>query len=134
MSGERRLSRRAFIVLGAASIPVAAGAAKLLYDQLAENGFNPRLQITRRAASIFERLGPAQRLGRAYLSAHPAEGTERQLAGLLERSNPRWRHGDPRTVARDAVREDYLKGRLVSVGGWLLSQTEARLAALTTFG
>jgi hypothetical protein len=79
--------------------------------------------------------GHAHNVGAAYLAAAP---DERSLSALLEVL----RHDlgvDPKgmkqvqladAIAR-VVRSDFRDRRLVSVGGWVLSVTEARIAALT---
>jgi hypothetical protein len=79
--------------------------------------------------------GHAHNVGAAYLAAAPGE---RSLSALLEVL----RHDlgvDPKDLKQvqlaDAiarvVRSDFRNRRLVTVDGWVLSVTEARIAALT---
>jgi hypothetical protein len=77
----------------------------------------------------------ARSVGKRYLATRPGERDERTLLRLLRPL------GDPEVLARDelgtrvrrAVRDDFTDGRVVLVDGWYLSETEARLCALTTF-
>lgn len=131
----RRMTRRTFL---AAAALTAAGGGGVLY-RLTSSDFDPELEQTVDVASLFDELGPARRVGRTYLEDHPVEADERALVRLLE-AEPGWRgvwEGSPAriaAVARRTIRLDYQNGRTVPVGGWILSRTEARLCALTTFG
>jgi hypothetical protein len=77
----------------------------------------------------------ARTVGRRYLDGRPEERNERALVRLLSPL------GDPATLTQDAlrnrvrraVRSDFVEGRVVPVDGWYLSETEARLCALSTF-
>ena len=60
-------------------------------------------------------------LGRAYLRRYPDEASQRRLARLVP--------GDPVLRARQ-VRADFAAGRVVTLGGWVLSRTECRYCAL----
>ncbi len=81
----------------------------------------------------------AGRLGRAYLTAHPAELDLQRLvedvlgslrlqaaAGAIDSSS----EAVMIARARRVVIDDYLAGRVVNIDGWVLSITEARLYAL----
>ncbi len=78
----------------------------------------------------------ARDLGRAYLWYRnpPPDGQElvdqilslEQQRGLV--GAPRWKL---RQVVRSRVEQDYARGRPVPVAGWLLSEPEASLCALT---
>lgn len=84
-------------------------------------------------------LAAAGRLGRSYLSAHPAELDSQRLAdGVLGPlrlpAAADAIDSTPETVliarARRVVVDDYVAGRVVDIDGWVLSITEARLYAL----
>jgi hypothetical protein len=130
------MTRRAFLA-GAAL--AAAGAGGLLYRAATDEGFDADLAQTEAVARLFDELEPARRIGRAYLDDHPDEREERALVRLLE-ERPGWRgvwHNSPRAVAklaRRTMQREYDTGQTVAVEGWILSRTEARLCALTTFG
>ena len=81
----------------------------------------------------------AGRLGRAYLTAHPAELdlqrlVEDVLGSLRLQAAAGAIDSSPEAVmiarARRVVIDDYLAGRVVNIDGWVLSITEARLYAL----
>jgi len=81
-----------------------------------------------------------RRVGTAYLQANPEMAT----SGALTRSirNKLRQRGwteaysmDESRVARrlrETIREDFSKARTVSIGGWLLSETEVQLCGLFT--
>ena len=78
-------------------------------------------------------------LGRAYMTAHPAElDVQRLVDGVL---GPMRLSGGADAIdstpeaeliarIRRVVIDDYLAGRIVNIDGWVLSITEARLYAL----
>ena len=82
----------------------------------------------------------ASRIGTAYLQANP----EMTTSGALTRSignklhQRRWTSAgslDESEMAgrlRETIREDFSKARTVSIGGWLLSETEVQLCGLYT--
>lgn len=74
-------------------------------------------------------------LGREYLATVPWEADREVLRRLLPRLDHREAAGDaPGEPLRRWVRDDFDAGRVVSVRGWLLSRTEARLCALVALG
>jgi hypothetical protein len=129
-----RISRRAFL---AAAALAAVGGGGLAY-RLTTSESEAELEQTAEAARLFDELGPARRVGRAYLDDNPEEANEQALVRLLN-EEPAWQgvwDAPPARiadVARRSIRRDYLNGRTVPVEGWILSRTEARLCALTTF-
>lgn len=127
-----RLTRRGFL---AAAGLAAVGGGGFVYRVWASGGFNPDLEQTAEVAKLLAELAPARRIGRAYLAENPNEASEETLVRLLAKDGVR---DDTQARlsanARRAVRRDYDSGRTVLVQGWMLSRTEARLCALTTFG
>ncbi len=84
-------------------------------------------------------VAAAGRLGRSYLTAHPAELDFQRLAdgvlGPFRLPAPADAIDSiPESVliarARRVVADDYVSGRVVHIDGWVLSITEARLYAL----
>ena len=82
-----------------------------------------------RLQGFFPDRASAAEVGRAYLQRHPAESDVDTLVSSIV--------GDPPVSADDLVtdvlarhREDFARGRTVTVRGWVLSGTEARLCAL----
>jgi hypothetical protein len=69
----------------------------------------------------------AARIGASYLALHPGEADAAALsARLLDETGP----GAPADRLRRRIAADYAARRTVSVDGWILSATEARLTAL----
>jgi len=81
-----------------------------------------------------------QRIGIAYLKAHPHMATSRALVRSIESKvhQRAWTDAhspDEGQVGRrlqEAIREDFSKSRTISIGGWLLSETEVQLCGLYT--
>jgi hypothetical protein len=69
-------------------------------------------------------------VGERYLTVAPAGTTTVSLrAALGPGVEAAWKNGDVEAVAA-AVREDFVQEDTVEVDGWVLSETECRLAAL----
>lgn len=85
------------------------------------------------AAGLVRYRQAAVRIGRAVLAARPNESDAEQLSRLLGLGFP-WTDDRDAAVELEALRvrhrEDFLAGRVVVVGGFVLSETESRLAAL----
>jgi hypothetical protein len=72
-------------------------------------------------------------IGRQYLRKVPGEADLDLLAELIL-SGVSWNASigtDIRAIIRERVRRDFAEDRVVRLGQWMLSQTEARLCALT---
>ena len=93
--------------------------------------------LSSKLASFFHNQKSARVVGLEYLRHVPAEANARQLTHLICSS---WAqrydeaaHADAtkiKTILLRQQREDFEKGRIVDLQGWILSQTEARLCAL----
>jgi hypothetical protein len=85
------------------------------------------------AAAVGEtaaRLGAdAAEVGRRYLESNDGEADRELLADLLAANLDRDAGEVPEQMAA-AAREDFRCGRTVTVDGWLLSRTEARICAI----
>jgi hypothetical protein len=79
------------------------------------------------------------RLGTAYRADHPEESSAEVLAGSIERAlaeagNP-GKAADPAghaVILQQRVRDEYARGEIVRLSGWIVSITEARLYALVS--
>jgi len=75
----------------------------------------------------------AASVGRAYLALHPEERSLALLAGLLRldaaAEGPDRRPQDLRRALSRRIRRDFQRGDVVRVRGWMLSRSEARVAA-----
>lgn len=90
-----------------------------------------------RLAGTFHHPDSAAAIGRTYLRQYPAEAEVRHLASEIERDLdclgcrlPRADEASLRDAVRERVRRDFAEGVVVSVDGWVLSRTEARLCAI----
>ena len=120
--------RRRFLLAAAGAAAAAAigpGALILLIDRMWKDDAAVaaiRALITHRA--------DADQLGRAYLAMHRDERSSaallRHLLGPMPPASAAETPG--RIAAR--IRADYRAARTVTVEGWILSRTEARLCAL----
>jgi hypothetical protein len=79
------------------------------------------------------------RLGEAYRADHPEENSAKALAASIDRAlTATGDHGiaaDPAghaTMLQQRVRDEYAKGEIVRLSGWIVSITEARLYALVS--
>jgi hypothetical protein len=119
------LTRRRFLLLIAASAGASAAAWRLLVDDR-PTGVRP----TGVLAELFDDYAAARAVGREYLKSHAEEEGKQRLIVLLS-----LREDLPPAFLRErmraAVRADYTESRVVLVGGWYLSFSEARLCALT---
>jgi hypothetical protein len=114
------LTRRRFLRLVGGGVAASAGA--LAVPEL--------LSATPVWAAVPAPKDGIQRIGRAYLRLRPRENQVKVLRRKLAASGIR---GDGRAqLAASATRiaDDFAKDRIVTLDGWVLSVTEARLAAL----
>jgi hypothetical protein len=79
----------------------------------------------------------AAAIGRHFLREHPAEADAERLFGLLGLPSlagalSRSEIENHRDRLREIHRQDFRSGRVIELGGWTLSITELRLAALVT--
>ena len=92
-----------------------------------------RESLAARLVGLFHVPASAAKVGRAYLRVAPLEADETRLLQLIGAAHPAWQAADAARLRRLITRrqvEDFRRGRVVSVQGWTLSSTEARLCAL----
>ena len=90
-----------------------------------------------RLLAVLGRPDSAAAVGRAYLASHPAEADGDRLAAHLDQA-VRCQDCDPARARTDQlrvalagqIRADFAAARVVTVDGWVLSETEARLCGL----
>lgn len=139
MEKKRAISRR-HVLAGGASIALAAAAASML--PAVQRKICGDEDPGHTAAWIDElRKNPSfERVGRAYLD-HPAGRNDPVVASGMEgffhdlaSVAPSGTNADPGggiwEVIADRIRDDFAGERVVRVGGWMLSITEARLCAV----
>jgi hypothetical protein len=95
---------------------------------------DPRARAVLRALTTRD---SAAVVGRVYLSGMPSEACPERLVRLLCHVGCGWRPGlvsapseQLRRWMREAVRNDFETAQIVTVDGWQLSVTEARVCAL----
>jgi hypothetical protein len=125
-AGRRRLLLAAVGL--AASVAIGPGAIGLVLD---------RLDAAERVSTALRKLVPhresAADLGRAYLETAAAEGSAMRLASLIIGGTSVAPGREAARVASN-IRADFAAGRVVTVRGWIVSRTEARLFALCAIG
>jgi hypothetical protein len=86
-------------------------------------------------AALWSDTGGACRVGRSYLAQVPEDADRDRLVAILFREE-----GAHAGMSADALRAQFARARMrdfesgdtVTVDGWVLARTEARLCALTT--
>ena len=91
---------------------------------------------TDRYDAFFSFRQAAEEIGHHYIDDYPAEALEDALKDMIDRSLGEvgsLTSADQEQLAelvRLAIRRDFKAGRTVTIDGWMLSVTEARLCAL----
>ena len=130
-----RCTRRTFLLSALLSL-TAGGFGSSRYS-LADSGPEPCAEPPWLRKTIVDRQYAA-RLGRAYLDSHPEYRHCRTLIRDIERTLKRQDTSVSLTANADQtasalqrlLRKEYERGEVVSVAGWVLSKTEARLYGL----
>lgn len=127
-----RVTRRRLLVAAGAALPAALLP---LRPWRAVVEFAPAPTAAARLAGVLGNRHSARAVGREYLRVAPAAAD--QLAGavsaqLAEGRTTLARAGDDELCGALArcVREDFERDAVVTLGGWVISRTEARLCAL----
>jgi hypothetical protein len=129
------ISRRRLMISGAA---FAAALSSWQNGVSALYGESDR-ELCRRLRRLSHLPSIRSDVGSAYLARYPAEaGSETLTRLILSHLSQRGCAGsisDDRSLCRavaDCLRDDFAEGYTVSVDGWILSRTEARLCALSS--
>jgi hypothetical protein len=127
------LTRRGFLSMTCA---IVATGFTGLRDLFAANN-ESRNALASKLVDVFQDKESAAAVGREYLRIAPVEADALKLIELIcagrqeryaELSHISMRK--VRSILLHRQREDFDKGRVVNVQGWILSETEARLCAL----
>jgi len=123
-------SRRRFLLL-------ASGIAMASALYLKRHEISLHLPAQRRREKLLRlvsHLGHARNVGMVYLEYRASEKSLTKLLDAIQHDLGMDLLGQTQTDLADAVtrliRSDYRRHRVVDVGGWILSVTESRLAAL----
>jgi hypothetical protein len=133
--GIHRCTRRTFLL--SALLGLTAGGFGANRYSLANTGPESCVEPPWLWKTIADRQSAA-RLGRAYLDAHPEYPHCHALLTDIERTLKEQHASAPLTAdaeqtastLQSLLRKEYARGEVVSVAGWVLSRTEARLYAL----
>ena len=135
MTGDRVSRRRFLAAAGGIGLGAVAVAVRPWTSLVA---FAP-VSVAERLAGLFSHRASAAAVGSVYLARDPDEATVPRLVEAITAELPQGRrtvleaNGDElRALLLERVRIDFEEDRIVDVGGWLLSDTEARLYALTS--
>jgi hypothetical protein len=116
--------RRLLTGLVAAGVLLGVGAGRMCR---AAAGPAHRLLATLRQPSS------AARVGQAFLAAYPgerdAEALTEEILTRVSGAHPIGTRRLRQAISRE-IRQDFASGRVVSVDGWILSETEAKLCGL----
>ena len=128
------MNRRSML---AAMLGGSVAAAVAPHRALALGVDRPRSDLARTLVATLRRPDSAAAVGRVYLARHPAEAAPARLvAGIVdgwERDGFDAARAGSAALRRrlgEQVRRDFARGRVVSVDGWMLAASEARLFAL----
>jgi hypothetical protein len=136
MSEYRKISRRRFLRL----LAVAGSFGSILpINALANSGLKDEKThyLASRLIGVFNDKRSASIVGRAYLDYAPHEAEVKTLVAKICGSYKQYlnsaRNDDEalNKLILESHRTDFANGRTVKVSGWVLSQTEARISALT---
>jgi len=135
LCGIRRCTRRTFLLSALLSL-TAYGFGSNRYS-LAKSGPEPCVEPPWLWKTIADRQSAA-RIGRTYLDAHPEIRQCHTLITDIETTLKRQDTSVSLTANADQtasalqrlLRKEYERGEVVSVAGWVLSKTEARLYGL----
>lgn len=125
------LSRRDFLGILSAGVPGAVlGLAAVGWDRRGRKAVGA--SWIRHVEGL---SGDTRRIGELYLGRADPSTTEAELIGLVEHRVPALGTSPVtashfRRLVNAAIGRDFAEGKTVRVEGWLLSATEARLAAL----
>jgi len=135
MSMSNSTTRRG--LLGTLLVGGAWLGGRKVYDHLQKGSPHHEYRtLAERLAQLPRKRRPLRGIGRAYLRSLAHRPTAEQIAAAWLPSGEERRRAialRPTRLAElvsERTLEDYRNGRVVSVQGWLLSETEARFAAL----
>lgn len=120
------MERRKLIIL--AAVGAATVAIPSWYYSNSVPDYDPSLAQPLLLSSIWDSETIAE-IGKRYQKQYPKENSERKLVKLLSESTPTDK--DPITASIEwRTKEDYKTGNIVTIDGWILSETEGRQCAL----
>lgn len=135
MITHKSITRRLFIVRALLSGLIAVVIPRLILASPVEHIYFENL--ANRLGSVIKNKHSSYFVGREYLKQKPWEADKKMLIELIFRDKSKIEdilNGDNNMLRRflvDRIHDDYTRGETVSVRRWILSQTEARIYALS---
>ena len=123
------MKRRNYVLLSGAMF--AAFGIPAYYHFFGKIKYPGSLAHPSSLASILDKE-ESKRLGLAYRKQVSDESSERALADVLLEELP-VDHAEFDSSLESLVKKDFVEGDTIEVNGWILSKTEARQCALSTF-
>lgn len=118
----------------AALFALGAPLARGLFGAVASAAELRHGLVAERLVDLLRDRPPIRLLGKAYLWTHRRPGRDELVESILPRAlrRPAVVHDkrELRRAVRASIEEDFATAQVVSVGGWLLADTEARLCGL----
>ena len=136
MSTVSSTDRREFLRLLSRLCLVGISQSLFLSRVFAKN--DPTDRLCDKLSKAYECLESARVVGREYLRIVPEEAQKKILLDLVCRGSTsnkaKLLSSDiptMRKLLQQSIRKDFETGRTVFINGWMLSQTESRVCALT---
>lgn len=133
MSASNRIGRRGFLA-AALGVTATALTARFAFERTATE--DDLSSDAERLVGAFPSTESAAELGRAYLATVALERSPNLLVERIVTGLPggyasvRGNEAHLQTLLAQRLKEDFRRGHTVTVDGWILSRTEARLFAL----
>lgn len=121
------MDRRRFLSIGAVlSVGITTSGLRFWPDSSAE----PEALAHPQLLSVLDNPARIRELGRRYRSQVPAEGSQDALIAALRADLGSAPPAATEKAVEQQVREDFARGHIIRLNGWVLSRTEARQCAL----
>jgi len=128
----KTLSRRELLRLAGMSLFVAL--PRVSFGSFGADLSEP---LAARLVRILSHASSAGAIGQRYLALRPDEADLQRLTALIARTHENYQQLE-RADAKDLrlrlalqMRQDFQHGRTIAVNGWILSETEGRLCAMS---
>lgn len=128
----RHFSEERRLILRLAASTAIVAAAPAVWARPARAAAGCGADLASRLAALIPHADSAARIGERYLASAPAEADPSLLVSSILGQHGHEATADAvlRRVVGERRQRDFIDGNTVSVDGWVLSRTEARLCAL----
>ena len=141
MATANRITRRRFLGWSAIVSAPFAGLWNIVIQTPTRSSLDSQLKqfAAHLVRAMFRDSSSAARLGTAYMRDVPTECDLAYLLNALSAENPslegivtRNEEDNLRIALHQTIKRDFEYGDVVSIGGWVVARTEARLSALAS--